>query len=399
MPTQDRSKPGSGNSERSNILPLVDKELWRVAAVDIPALRDTRYRGLRRMLDQQNLDALVVLAPATLGRKGALRYVTNYAPISRYAGVVFPRVGSPVLFVPYAVHAAWADNIGWVDDVRMSSDFAHDSAAALLDLGCGSGRIGLVGEDTLAGFASGLADHLPDADLVGAASALGDLRIVKDPLEVQLARHAAAMADHVFDATTALVAEGATENEVLAAGESQLRRMHAEECLLLIDSQGRQVMPHPAPRRVEVGDVVQYSVEPVSPGGHWIQSIRMFSRGAPDPRVREVVDAIVEALGVAESTLAPGVRLGAVAAAMAEVLNRVTPQRGKAPYGHGIGMDNFEPPLLSADSDVVAQENMVIVIHPALVAEGRNYYVGDTYLVTPSGAERVSHYPLELAVV
>jgi Xaa-Pro aminopeptidase len=97
--------------------------------------------------------------------------------------------------------------------------------------------------------------------------------------------------------------------------------------------------------------------------------------------------------------LAPGVRLSVVAEAMAEVLAPVTPQRGKAPFGHGIGMDNFEPPLLSVESNVVAQENMVIVIHPALVANGRNYYVGDTYLVTRSGAERLSEYPLKLIIV
>lgn len=351
------------------------------------------------MLDQQNLDALVVLAPATLGRKGALRYVTNYAPVSRYAGVVFPWAGDPVLFVPYAVHAAWAENIGWVDDVRISSDFAGDVAETLVGHGYDSGRVGLVGEDTLAGFASNLADRIPHADVVTATPAFSDLRTVKDPLEIQLARHAATMADQVFDETAELVAEGATENEIIAAGESRLRRMHSEECLLLIDSQGRQVMPHPAPRRVAVGDTVQYSVEPVSPGGHWIQSIRMFSRGKPDPGVEEVAGAIVDALGVAESTLAPGVRLGDVAVAMSEVLAPVTPERGTAPYGHGIGMDNFEPPLLSVDSEVVAQKNMVIVIHPALVANGRNYYVGDTYFVTASGAERLSEYPLELAIV
>lgn len=157
-------------------------------------------------------------------------------------------------------------------------------------------------------------------------------------------------------------------------------------------------MPIPSQRAVAPGDLVQYSVEPVSPGGHWIQSIRMFSRGEPSPPARRVVETFTDALSVAQAALGPRVPLSEVAGAMAKVLAPIAP-RSHTPYGHGIAMDNFEPPLLSVDSDVVTEVNMIVAIHPVLIVEGRRFSLGDTYLVTETGAERLGQYPLELAVV
>ncbi len=378
---------------------LKGKELWKLCSVSVPELKQERYERLHSMMDAEGLDALVVLASAVLGRKGNLRYVTNYGPpVSRYAGVVFPRRGDSVLFVPYPVHAVWAESIAWAEDVRFSPDFPRDMAAVLQDRGYATGCIGLVGQDTIVGFEQALAERLSGAEITSATASLARLRMVKGPLEINLARHAASMADQVFTEAASLIAEGATEAEIFAAGEAQLRRLNSEECLLLIDSQGRQVMPIPSQRAVAPGDMVQYSVEPVSPGGHWIQSVRMFSRGEPSPLARRVVETFTHAISTAQDALSPGVPISEVAGGIAEVLEPIAPQ-GRIPYGHGIGMDNFEPPLLSVDSDVIAEVNMMIVMHPALIVEGQSFYLGDTYLVTEAGAERLSQYPLELVVV
>jgi Xaa-Pro aminopeptidase len=375
------------------------KDLWELCSISVPELRQERYERLYNMMDAEEVDAFVVLASATLGRKGNLRYVTNYSPVSRYAGIVFPRYGDPVLFVPYAVHVAWAENITWVEDVRFSDDFSRDMAALLRDRGLATGHIGLVGEDTIVGFEQTLSDRLSEAAITSLAGPFAQLRMLKGPLEITLARHAASMADQVFTEAAILIADGATEAEIFAAGEARLRRLNSEECLLLIDTVGGQVMPLPSQRAVGPGDLVQYSVEPVSPGGHWIQSIRMFGRHTPGPLARRVVGLFTDALTAAQATLAPGVPISEVANVIAEVLAPIASHQGKPPYGHGIGMDNFEPPLLSVRSDVMVEANMMVVIHPALTVEGRNFYLGDTYLVTDTGAERLSKYPLDLAVV
>lgn len=124
----------------------------------------------------------------------------------------------------------------------------------------------------------------------------------------------------------------------------------------------------------------------------------MFSRGEPSPLAQRVIETFIESLSIAQAALSPGVPLSEVAEAIAGVLAPIAP-RSYTPYGHGIGMDNFEPPPLSVDSDEVAEINMIVVTHPVLIVESRRFSLGDTYLVTETGAERLSQYPLELVVV
>lgn len=374
------------------------KPLWDLYAVPVAKLKQERYGRLLQMMGAEKLDALVVLTTAALGRKGNLRYITNYSPVSRYAGVVFPRRGNPVLLVPYAVHAAWAESISWIEDVRICDDFAAEIVAILHDVGSDSGCIGLDGEDSIPGFATRLAERLASAELVPVAASLAQLRLVTGKVELALARHAAAMADQVLAETVTLIGGGATEAEIFAAGEARLRRLHAEDSLLLIDSIGQQVTPFPTAKSIAVGDLVQYSVEPVSPGGHWIQSVRMFSRGKPTSLVQDVVQKCTQALAAAQAFIRPGIPIAEVAGRIADFLEPIAPQ-GRIPYGHGIGMDNFEPPLLSVTSKDVVQENMIIVMHPALVVEKQSFYLGDTYVATAEGGERLSTYPLDLIIV
>ena len=374
------------------------KPLWELYATQVSALKEERYKQLYLMMDREGLDALVVLATATLGRKGNLRFISNYSPISRYGGVIFPRQSDPVLLVPYAVHAYWAETTSWIEDVRTCQDFASEVASILLDAGCERGRIGLAGEESVPGFAKSLSTFLAGTELTTATPALTSLRMNTGEEDLKLVRHAASMADQVFEEAATLIGAGAAESEIFAAAEARLRRLHAEDSLLLIDSTGQQVSPFPTARIIAEGDVVQYSVEPVSPGGQWIQSVRMFSRGRPHRTVQNVVQTCIGALAVAQAELCPGVRIARVASAIAEILEPIAPQ-GRIPYGHGIGLDNFEAPLLSVESDEMVKDNMLVVIHPALVVEGRSFYLGDTFLVTESGAERLSTYPLEMLVV
>jgi Xaa-Pro aminopeptidase len=374
------------------------KELWKQCPVPVLELKRERYDRLYPMMDAEHLDALVVLAAGGLGRKGNLRYITNFGPVSRYAGVVFPRRGEPVLFVAFPVHLTWAESMTWVEEVRFSGDWPKDLAAVLQDRGLSRGQIGLVGQENLPGLETALAERLPHAHFSSAATLLANLRMVKTPLEVQLARTAAAISDAAFSETASLVAQGATEIEIFAATEARLRRLNAEEWLLLLGTTGAPVLPFPSHRAVAVGDLVQYSVEPVSPGGIWIQNVRMFSRGEPTPRSRQITQVFLDALSGATSAIKPGAPLRKAAQAMAEILRPLAPP-GKAPYGHGIGMDNFELPPLSVETKVVAEANMLVVIHPELEVDGQCYYLGDTHVITERGAERLSRYPLELIVV
>ena len=65
--------------------------------------------------------------------------------------------------------------------------------------------------------------------------------------------------------------------------------------------------------------------------------------------------------------------------------------------GHGIGLGNHEAPFLSAGGDHVLEENMVISIEPALYFDDiGGFRHSDTVLVTKTGYEIMTHYPVDL---
>jgi len=66
--------------------------------------------------------------------------------------------------------------------------------------------------------------------------------------------------------------------------------------------------------------------------------------------------------------------------------------------GHGIGLDAHEVPRLNPEWDDTLQVGDVIAIEPALYAtELRSgIRLEQNYLITESGAERLSVFPLDL---
>ena len=63
--------------------------------------------------------------------------------------------------------------------------------------------------------------------------------------------------------------------------------------------------------------------------------------------------------------------------------------------GHGMGHDLDEPPAITGEDQTVLQPGMVIVVHPCVMdANGDGVFLGDTHLVTETGAEALNRTPL-----
>jgi Xaa-Pro aminopeptidase len=65
--------------------------------------------------------------------------------------------------------------------------------------------------------------------------------------------------------------------------------------------------------------------------------------------------------------------------------------------GHGIGLGNHEQPWISAGSDDVLEENMVISVEPAIYfPEIGGFRHSDTVLVTKDGYDIITDYPVNI---
>ena len=58
--------------------------------------RDRRWSNIRHELENQGLDALLIVSDGHLERRGSLRYVSDVNGMLRYGYVVFPVKGEPV---------------------------------------------------------------------------------------------------------------------------------------------------------------------------------------------------------------------------------------------------------------------------------------------------------------
>ena len=127
--------------------------------------------------------------------------------------------------------------------------------------------------------------------------------------------------------------------------------------------------------------------------------------GEPRPPVPEKYDLLMEAFrrSVAE------VRPGAQAGAMSKTMNRVLSEAGYAEYcyppymrarGHGFGVGSIAPGgVIDDDTTKPFELSQVIVVHPNQYLPETGYLAcGETFLVTESGAERLSETETRLYV-
>jgi Xaa-Pro dipeptidase len=65
--------------------------------------------------------------------------------------------------------------------------------------------------------------------------------------------------------------------------------------------------------------------------------------------------------------------------------------------GHGMGIQNHEPPWLEDGDTTVLVPGMVVSCEPGVYYPGQGgYTISDTILITPSGPERLTKYPRDL---
>ncbi len=69
-------------------------------------------------------------------------------------------------------------------------------------------------------------------------------------------------------------------------------------------------------------------------------------------------------------------------------------------FGHGIGMNVHENPVISPKSDKILKENMVVAIEPGIYIPGRfGVRIEDTVLVSKEDAHILTKSPKEYCIV
>ena len=155
--------------------------------------------------------------------------------------------------------------------------------------------------------------------------------------------------------------------------------------------------PQATNRRIDASDTVFIDLCPVI-HGYAADLTRAFVAGQPTEAQREGHAVLTDALLTGAALLRPGVRAGDVGRA---VRSRVAEALGGYVFphhtGHALGLQRQEQPMLIPGGDTLLEAGMVIAIEPGpYLPDTGGMRIEGNYLITETGSESLSEYPLEL---
>ena len=345
-----------------------------------------RYANVRNALARDGLEAVIVCGSEYTGFEGAVTYMSGFTIVHRYAYVLLPLEGEPVIVFPAEARYVGEHGDSWIEE----QVFAERPGDWLADRLRGK-RVGVYGLDyvmTVRDFAVLAAS----ADLVPWDVQFDHARAVKSGAELESVRDSVRINVEGFHAFRDAFASGRTAAEVMAPAE----RLFVERgCgrltmnMVLVDAEFALA------RKNILGDFCIPSLEIAGPGGHWVEVSRAL--GTPSAEVGRMLEAYEEYFEAAKRALRPGASARDVHRAVAKGFTERGYHLGHV-TGHSIGMTMIEFPKIGEGVETELAENMVFSMHPhAIAADGRDcLYMQDTWLVTADGGDPLAGLPMQV---
>lgn len=232
------------------------------------------------------------------------------------------------------------------------------------------------------------------------------LRLVKQPAELELLRRAIAITDQTFTHLCQWLQPGMTEKAIAWEILSTMISLGADALSFesIVASGPNGSMPHAAPsdRRVQRGELITIDMG-ARYKGYCADMTRTVCLGEPaEPRVREVYDAVLNAMKTCEA----GLRAG-MSGLAADALSRgALEMEDLAKYyvhgvGHGVGLQIHEGPSLSprASDELKLPVGCVVTVEPGVYIPGwSGARVEDCVLIKEDGVEVLTQSPTTLVL-
>jgi Xaa-Pro aminopeptidase len=365
-----------------------------------------RHRRLQDALAREAINALVVTNPSNI------RYLTNHSGSAGTAVVTSDAVHLLVDFrYQEAVTLLQASSAACPTLQVRSVPASYDAALANLLIELSTATVGIEATHLTVArhewLTRTLAARASSTVFRSTQRLIEQLRLIKDPFELQVMRDAAARLEAVVDQSFPALRPGAVERDVAGAIERALRRAGYERPAFdtIVASGPNSALPHhrAATRTLKAGDLVVLDFGGVL-DGYCCDLTRMASVGTPSPQARRLYDAVRDAHRAAIEAVKPGRPASDVDAAARAVLD----ERGLGDAfghgtGHGLGLDVHEEPRVGRRRidapDPVLEPGMVFTIEPgAYLAGFGGVRIEDDILVTETGCEVLTSVPLDLRI-
>ena len=242
-----------------------------------------------------------------------------------------------------------------------------------------------------------------DVGLVPAGDLVEQLRVVKDPHELERIAAAAELTDGVYEWALERGLAGRTERDVARACEARLRELGAEPSFPpIVAAAENGALPHaePGEREIGPGELVVFDMGALL-DGYCSDCTRTFATGEVGDEGRETYELVQRAQAAALEAVRPGASGMEVDAVAREIIS----EAGHGDHfghglGHGVGLEVHEGPRLATTSDDELQEGNVVTVEPGVYLPGRlGVRIEDLVVVTGDGYRNLSGLSKDLRIV
>lgn len=270
------------------------------------------------------------------------------------------------------------------------------------ELGLRAARVAVDEDGVPDGFLSRLRERAPGLAVRPAADLLRWTRKVKTPAELDRLAAVVADTEQGIRAVAAAIRPGATERTLTREFQSAVLAAGARPRFgfVKIGRAGVAGQSTPTDEPVRPGDAVWMDVGAVR-DGYWSDIARVFVLGEPSARLAKYHAALVAGADWVLRYARPGTSGGELFAGAVDVVRQTgLPHYRRQHVGHGIGLELYDPVLLTPDNPDVVELGTVVNVETPYYEFGLGaLQVEDPFVVEPAGNRLLTTVERALQVV
>ena len=368
-----------------------------------------RKTKVLQSMKEQSLDALLMF------RQESMYWLTGYDTFGYvfFQTLVLDNKGN-VILLTRAPDLRQAQNISNIEDIRIwvdkdNSNPVYDLKKILEELSLKGKKIGI--EYEAYGLTGRNALRLNKSlegycNIEDQSELITKLRVIKSPEEITYVKKAAELADLALDQAWKYTKAGESEAKIL--GEMQKVVLEgggdypANE-YIIGSGHNALLCRYQSEKRV-LSNTDQLSIEWAGTYKHYHSAMfRTITVGKPDTKHFKMYDACLEALKNCEKKLIPGSKVGEVFDIHAKTFDDLGYNKSRMnACGYSLG-STFSPnwmdwPMLYTDNPYIIKTGNIFFMHMILMDSDNKLAMnlGETYLVTENGNERLGKQKLDL---
>lgn len=337
---------------------------------------EARWEKLSFAMTRAGLDAALVTSEENF------RYFSGFdsqtwVSTTRPRYLVLRRNAEPIAIVPASNAFGVRDRTPITDIRTWNAPNPADEGismviAALRDAARSFGAVGAeLGPESRLGMPCGdflrLIDAVRPMEVRDVTKLIGQLRLIKSPIEIERIETIAGIASDCFAALPRLAAGSATSREVAQRISIEALRRGADKTPYVVVECGHggyeNIMMGPDDRPIGHGDIMfvdtgsQYD-------GYFCDFDRNYSVGVPHDVVSRAHERMFRATEAGLAAIRPGRQARDVWRAVAEIA-RPSGDSFVGRMGHGLGLSLTEPPSIHPEDQTVLVAGMVLTLEPS----------------------------------